>query len=69
MAPNLPSSQDISEFIEIVAKRGPVYELDSSSCKMASRLGTAEAIIFMLILCLSPRDQEQKIAEIREALA
>ena len=63
------TTQDISEYIEHQAKRTVAYENDTSSSKMASRLGTAEAMIFMLILDLEPDVRAKKIKEIHRAIA
>lgn len=63
------TTQDISEYIEHQAKKTVAYAQDTSSSKMASRLGTAEAIIFMLILDLEPEVRAQKVKEILRAVA
>lgn len=63
------TTNDISDFIEHEAKRTVAYAQDTSPSKMASRLGTAEAMIFMLILDLEPELRAKKIKEIHRAIA
>lgn len=63
------TTQDISDYIEHQAKKTVAYANDTSASKMASRLGTAEAMIFMLILDLDPDTRAKKIKEIHRAIA
>jgi hypothetical protein len=63
------TTKDISQYIDHEAKKSASYGQDSSPMKMVSRIGTAEAIIFMLILELDPDVRAKKIKEIHKAIA
>jgi len=63
------TTQDISEYIEHEAKKTVAYVQDTSCSKMASRLGTAEALLFTLILDLEPEVRTKRVKEILRAIA